>query len=275
MIEVANSRLDNAPYVDLVVEDVGTGTLLLLNQSWQMIKKVKLDFDIIGQKQLTDDEAESWIETRAKGPFKYSLEAKDIQNTFSLDISQAVKGDFPAIVHYMFAGDKEISVDEHGTVTATKWSPRKKVPVTPDFAEWYMSKPKDEEAAPLWIGGQMTSFGRESGEITVDFVAPIPLQPPEVGAGGINYDLVEFIALPIDGKAHIITKRIDMTLKNEKRTFRGLFPITAKQSSFHEIRFTLRGEGQRVLFQSNWADLHVVVSRIDKQAALGKHWSKY
>jgi hypothetical protein len=273
-IESRNSRLDGTPYISMIAPGTEVCLLTLINQSWQTIKEVELEFDVLGIRSMSDAEIRFWFDSRSKEKFKHTIKATNLVESKNVSFVSELRKVMPEIDFYVFAQGKNITVRDNGDLVIKAPDATRQSAPPPGFKEWYQTvyeELSEVDDTKLWVAGVARPTGVNGQMYELDFAAGLTVVLPGVGGGQVNFDLINFTMLPIDGKFHSIERKIGSKLTSQKQTFRGLFPLIAKKTSFHELRFTLRGHKQDILYQSPWADTHIVVSRNDK-SALGKRW---
>jgi hypothetical protein len=279
VVEAQASIMDDAPYATLAAVGTGVAELTIINQSWKTLSETRLTFDVVELREYTDAEIRALIDGRPEGPFRFSITVKDIASSKTISLADLLRPLLP-VDYYKFWSSHSIEATSAGVVAKAE-GPNgeigKTVKLPAGFSEWYIRERSKLEALNyprLLIIGRMVTVA-DGRTLEADFGARMVIAPPGVGGGTIDYDLSGYIVLPIDGKDHEIRRKVSKTLQKGKETFRGLFPLVAKQSSFHRIRVSLTSTGGQILYRTPWMKTHIIVSKNDKIAAVGSRFSSY
>lgn len=273
-VQTRQSREDLAPYFDFVVEAIKPFSLTVVNQSWNTLKQLDISFDIIGRRYFANDDAASYAdkEMPASLPLKASL--SNVDESGNIPLFDIIVARYPEAIFFKFLQDHDVKVSKNGAVTARNVD-KNSIPVgqplkmPAGFEDWYKKlKPEFDsfDMSPLWIVGKATASGASGESLTADFMAPICVYNYGVGGGSIEFDLKDFIALPIDGKDFTVELPINKTLDLSKQTFRGLYPLVTKKSAFMDINISVQDSHDNSLYSSGWMQLHSVISRNDRKA---------
>ncbi|TBC71547.1 caspase family protein [Rhizobium leguminosarum] len=283
VIESQDSRIDTTPYVDLETPGTGCCALTIINNSWDKVIKVDLEFDIFSCGNATADDLKAYVD-KLPNDKKYNLKytAKNIDRYKDFDLSSAVESAFPDVKYFKFMYGKLIEEDKRGRIKITDLEKDKTVTKLPvGFETWYQkykklfipddhageTDPSLETDTTLNIAGRMTSWNPKGESQIVDFAACLSLIAPGVGGGALEYNLHQIVRLPIDGQKHKIQISVNKQLAKSGDVFRGIFALVPERSSYHKLRFSLEGTGG-TLYQSSWANTHIIVSRNDKEAVV-------
>jgi hypothetical protein len=253
----------------VISEDSEHASLSLVNQSEHPLLDVTVEFDILGSQEFSDEDLRSLADQHT-GPFTFKREIPNFQEYQNVDLIEELRTAVPDIDFYRFAMYHTVEREDTDLVARDasdddELGPR--VPLPQGFVEFYERVFADGVALPgLYLLGQVTSKA-SSGEIMIaDFAAIVSLYGEGFGSGPIAYDLMQRINLPIDGKPHKRHAKIDITLSQDKETFRGLYPLVATRSSFHDVQVSVIAANGSVLFQSPWIDTQIYVSPPDRKA---------
>ncbi len=275
-VQTRASREDPSPYFDLFAEALEPFSLTVINQSWEKLKQVELAFDLVGRRNIAADDAREFAdkEMPTSLPLKASISGVDLSERISL--FDAIRSRFPEADFFRFLQNHQVELRGRGSVTARAYdksgSPSgPKVKLPDGFADWY-KKLKSEfdsfDMGPLWIAGKATATSETGSTLMTDFMAPICVYNYGVGGGSIEFDLKEFIALPINGTDFVVDYPVNKTLNIDKQTFRGLYPLVTKRSAFMDLNVSVIDGQNNSIFSTGWMQLHTVISRNDRAAAI-------
>ncbi len=267
--ESRNSRVDNTPYIDLLVENTEIASLTLVNQSSLPIKRARIEFESVGVKDIRDNDVRELVDQIKDRPLKHAVAVAPFKEYRKISLVEVIRVDLPDMKMYEFLAQNLVNIDDKGNYRISSQRPVSgRLPQPPGFIEWHKKNKetlKIDDGVPFWIVGRIYVTGQDESKAVVDFAARLDLLLLGVGGGIINYDLHETVALPIDGKPHRIEKSINKTLSKNTQTFRGLFPLVTERSSFHQVRFSLLDPSGKALMTSPWAETHIVVSQNDRK----------
>jgi hypothetical protein len=271
VVEARNSRPDNTPYIDVVIENTEVASLTLVNESSQTIKSAVIEFDALGIGEIADEKLRELIDATRERALEYSVPVQSFKEYRKVSLLALLRSKFPDLTMYEFLAKRSVMMDRKGRVTITKLSSADdNLKQPPGFVQWYKQNEKeiidDDDPPKFWIIGRITVTGENGDAATVDFGADLDLIMQGVGSGTIDYDLREFVDLPVDGRDHRYAIKIGQTLAQGKDTFRGLLVLRTPRSSFHQIRISLKSSKGEELMISPWADTHILVSQNDKRA---------
>jgi hypothetical protein len=275
-IQTRQSREDIAPYFDLVVEALNPFSVTVVNQSWDTIKQFDISFDIVGRRYFAEDDATSFADKEMPTSLPLKASLSDVGASGNIPLFDIIQTRFPEAVFFKFLQEHDVKISSKGVVTArnvdknyTPVGPSIKLPA--GFEDWYKKlKPEYDsfDMNPLWIIGKAIAVGSSGGLINADFMAPICVYNYGVGGGSIEFDLKDFIALPIDGKDFTVESPINKMLDISKQTFRGLYPLVTKKSSFMDINISVQNFHGVSLYSTGWIQLHSLISRNDRKAVI-------
>lgn len=271
VVESTDSSLDSAPYVDLEAPGTDCCALTIINNSWEPISQVELEFDVVGRGATTYEELLAYVDSKPRDArYGISYVAKGIDRYEDFDLKEVLAPHVDDLNFFALTWGRAVEEDSTGRVTVTDYNTNKKVKLPAGFKEWYQKNKGAFESTDLYtlnIAGRMKSSNRRGETQVADFAAMLLLIAPGVGGGALEYDLHERIKLPVDGKNHNIHKAIGKKLTKAGDVFRGIVALVPEKSSYHRLRFTIVGD-QGPLYQSPWVKAHIIVSRNDKEAVV-------
>jgi hypothetical protein len=280
-LKTRKSREDKNPYFDLLAPMASPFGLTVINQCWDILKDFELQFDIIGRVYMGKDEAKAYADSKMPSTFPLRVSASNIDSSAEISLANVMRERMPEIEHFAFLQNHDVGLSKTGKLLIRRIDkdsipvgPKLKAP--PGFEDWYRRTKAEidsNDLRPLWIIGKATATASSGATITADVVAPLYVYNYGVGGGAIEFDINDFIKLPINGQDFSTERPINKTLNISKQTFRDLFPLVVEKSSFHEISVEVLDASDTPIYASGWIDLHALVSRNDKKAAVAERRS--
>jgi hypothetical protein len=269
-VEVEQSVPDPAPHFAVATTASDFAKLVIVNEGWSDVRRATVEYDVIGFDKPTRADIAARVTAKKDGGYAHRATIGPFEDFAFVSLADGLAKAMPDLPMYAYAfKNQPQDFDANGRPT--------KIPSTGaprGYLAWLKSNPQvfdyTRQGEGVWVVGRIILEAARANvpPVVADFYAPVTIYPPEgLGGGSIGYNLKDRISLRTDGLRYTVKKPIGYLLDQDTKTFRGLYPLIAPETSRHRLRFSLKGDGGRDLWVSDWMDVHIVVPRASKKSA--------
>lgn len=254
-IDVLSYQRDETPYVQALTTYYNVGKILLVNESVHQQVKGKIEFTILGENPFQLEESagcsdpNNWKDPDFKR-LEYRLDVPAFSSEHIVDLGTFLAKELADFNLRNYRVLEHAHEDSDGPLP----------PKPTGYDEWNRGYDYEAMRESIIVYGRLVSEAVSAPQYESLFCVEVVVDPSDLGAGEINYQLGHTVEL--DAKTPPFTQTIDamVRLDGDAPHYRTALLFHAKESGFYDITMAAKSF-DRTVYKTNPMRLHVFVPK--------------